>query len=103
LGALKSIGQGGNQAAADGTALVGPIDGDDGRGGLDGVEGQRIAHSFTSPRRGRPASALRNVIGICNRARANVFPCVSMRSDWLAPPARTSYNTKFKACRFGTS
>ena len=39
----------------------------------------------------------------CNRASANVFPCVSLRNDRLAPPANTLCKTKLRAFKFGTS
>src|SRR5438132_1158260 len=92
-----------NEFAAESITPFRTIQGKDRCRRLNAVEDQRIAHGSSSAGRSMAVYFSGGVIGICSNARASVFPCVSTRSDWLAPPAKTSYRTKFSARRLAAS
>src|SRR5262249_14149644 len=99
-GAQKGVVQRGDEAAADGVAPIGPVEGDDGGRRAQLIEGQRFAHClFLTAGRCMSRRFSGEPMGIASRASARVLPWVSIRSERLAPPASTSYRTKFTASK----
>src|SRR5262249_27581069 len=86
--------EGGDQRLAEGVAAIRTVDGEQRGRTPEFVQDQRFAHRTIASRfAGRWT-------GIRSRARASVLPWVSARSERLAPPAKTSYSTKFRASKF---
>src|SRR6185369_8576453 len=91
--AIESLTNFRDQRATQGVTFVGAIECQDRSRGFDFVLDQ-IAHDGISCRF-MSSRFVGASISICKSVKASVLPCVSMRKDRLAPPARMSCIKKF--------
>src|SRR5207302_32445 len=94
---------GDDERSAKGVAPVGTIERQDGGVVAHLVADQLVAHGDFLSGRSISARLSGRARGMRKSASASVLPCVSARSDRLAPPASTSRSTKFRPSKFAAS